>query len=342
MANNIGMLMVVLASLGGGEEDSSEIFASAKYGIECPLANEWEVVIRERDDLIFVAKVTQQDPERPGAVGCELGLAPESLDEYRTRIDGNAERGRIPGELVRNEVVEQDGEPRLITVTEFRPPFGGTWREMTIRRIANRQMYTFKLNADVEEPDFARVRSAFETMVDEAAFAAPNTGAYRDAPSDTNRWVQDEFKFAVDLPTGWEPALAPSQLALLFANGPATGIWSDNFLVIARPPGRFDPDRLSLELPDLLAREEPGCEVLSCQVIDQPGAGKAVETVVRTQRGPFSMTVLERRFQGNRFAYEAKFTLESERFNDLAPELRRCLDRFSEVPGDVPAAGASG
>ena len=52
------------------------------------------------------------------------------------------------------------------------------------------------------------------------------------------------------------------------------------------------------------------------------------------------MTVLERRFRGDRFEYEVKFTLESERFDALAPELRRCLDGFAEVPGEVPAARA--
>ena len=45
------------------------------------------------DDRVFVAVIPQADPDRPGVVACELGLAPENLDEYRTRIDGNARRG---------------------------------------------------------------------------------------------------------------------------------------------------------------------------------------------------------------------------------------------------------
>ena len=322
-----------------GPSPAEARFSSEKYGLSCPISGRWEVVLSERDDLIFVARVPQQDPGRPAAVGCELGLAPESLDEYRTRIDGNAERGRIPGDLVRNELVEaEDGRPSLVTVTEFRPPFGGTWRETTIRRLSHRQMYVFKVNADAEDPGYEALMAAFDAMVDGAVFSPPDTGAATIEGAETNRWVQDEFKFAIDLPEGWAPALAPSQLALLFANGPAHGIWSDNFLVIARPSGRFDPERLAEDLPDLLRQEEPGCEVLSCEVIDQPGAGRAVETVARTDRGPFSMTVLERRFKGDRFEYEVKFTLETERFEALAPELRRCLDRFAEVPGTVPTA----
>ena len=58
-----------------------------------------------------------------------------------------------------------------------------------------------------------------------AELSPPNTGADPLAPA-TNRWVQREFKFALDLPAGWSPVLAPSELALLFANGPAHGIWS--------------------------------------------------------------------------------------------------------------------
>ena len=51
------------------------------------------------------------------------------------------------------------------------------------------------------------------------------------------------------------------------------------------------------------------------------------------------MTVLERRFRGDRFDYEVKYTVESKRFDALAPALRKSLDSFGEVPGDVPAAG---
>ena len=91
-------------------------------------------------------------------------------------------------------------------------------------------------------------------------------------------------------------------------------------------------------LPDQLRAEEPNCEVLQCLIIRQ-GKRDVLETVVRTRRGPFSMTVLERRFVGDRFDYEVKFTLESERFEELAPNLRKSLDSFEETPGIVPGGG---
>jgi hypothetical protein len=92
---------------------------------------------------------------------------------------------------------------------------------------------------------------------------------------------------------------------------------------------------LARELPDQLRREEPMCEVLSCRVIKQRDRD-VLETVVRTQRGPFSMTVLEWRFRGDRFGYEVKFTVESKRYDTLLPSMRKSLESFSEVPGDVP------
>ena len=51
------------------------------------------------------------------------------------------------------------------------------------------------------------------------------------------------------------------------------------------------------------------------------------------------MTVLERRFRGGRFDYEVKYTVESKRFDQLAPDFRKSFESFREAPGDVPGAG---
>ena len=52
------------------------------------------------------------------------------------------------------------------------------------------------------------------------------------------------------------------------------------------------------------------------------------------------MTVIERRFRGDRFDYEVKYTVETKRFDELAPKLRESLDSFREMPGDVPRPAA--
>jgi hypothetical protein len=314
-------------------------FEAPKYGVKVQIPKVWPVADRESEDRVFVAVIPQADPDRPGVVACELGLAPESLDEYRTRIDGNARRGGRPGAtLARNEVVKDPKQPRdrLETVWEFRPRTGVLWREVEVRVVANRQMYTFTLNVD--DATYPAARPAFDALVASAELSPPNTGADLLAKP-TNRWVQREFKFALDLPEGWSPVLAPSQVALFFANGPAHGIWSDNVLVLAQSHRRLDLEELARTMPDELRQVEPNCEVLSCKVIKQ-GEHDALETVVRTRRGPFSMTILERRFRGGRFDYEVKYTVESKRFDALAPALRKSLDSFGELPGDVPAAGA--
>ena len=129
-----------------------------------------------------------------------------------------------------------------------------------------------------------------------------------------------------------------SEIALLYASASARGIWADNCLVIARDHRPATLEEQAERLPDQLRAEEPNCEVLQCLIIRQ-GKRDVLETVVRTRRGPFSMTVLERRFVGDRFDYEVKFTLESERFEELAPNLRKSLDSFEETPGIVPGGG---
>ena len=305
-------LLVLTATAGPAPAlPPTEPFEAPKYGVTTQIPKDWLVAVREEEDRVFVAVIPQKDFDRPGIAACELALAPETLDDYRTRIDKNAKNnGRPNGKLATNQLVKDKSGDRLETVWEFHPEAGGFWREVSVRKIANRQLYTFILN--VEDSVYAKVRPAFDALVAATKFSAPNTGADLLA-KDTNRWIQREYKFAVDLPKDWSPVLAPSEVALLFANGPPHGVWSDNLLVLAHPHGDADLQELAKELPEQLHREDPQCEVLSCKLVPQ-GKAQALETVVRTQRGPFSMTIIERRFRGGRLDYEMKYTVESKRF----------------------------
>ncbi len=334
----VAVLLVPVHSLGSSKGPArTELFSAPKYGLKTQIPADWRLAIREKDDRIFVAVITQDDPGRPGIAACELGLAPESLEDYRTRIDSSSrQHGRPSGKLASNRLIKDSQGERLETVWEFHPDSGGFWHEVTVRIIAHRQLYSFMLN--VEDGRYAGARPAFDALVAATSFSPPNTGADLLTRS-SNRWVQREYKFAIDLPAGWSPSLAPSGVALLFANGPAHGVWSDNLLVLAHPRGKTDLKDLAREYPELLKREDPTCELISCKIIDQ-GKSEALETVVKTRRGPFSMTVIERRFSGSRFDYEVKYTLESKRFDSLAPALRKSLDSFKELPG--PAPGGAG
>jgi hypothetical protein len=315
----------------------TEPFVAPKYGLATQIPKDWAIAVHEEEDRIFVAIIPQKDFDRPGVAACELALAPEALEDYRTRIDTTAKRnGRPNGKLATNQVIKDARGERLETIWEFHPDKGGFWREVSVRTIANRQLYTFVLS--VEDSIYAKVRPSFDALVAESRFTAPNTGADLLAKA-SNRWIQREYKFAIDLPNSWSPVLAPSEVALLFADGPPHGVWSDNLLVLAHPHRKTDLQELAKQVPDDLRREDPSCEVISCQVVAQDKA-QALETVVRTKRGPFSMTVVERRFRGERFDYEVKYTVESKRFDQLAPRFRQSFDSFREFPGEVPGAGA--
>lgn len=119
-------------------EEATVPFDAPKFGVKARILKDWAIAVREKDEYIFVAKVPQGDPDRPGAAVCDLGLAPESLEAFRTRIDANARRVGEPGTLVRNELVKGPAGERFESLKEFRPGLDAHWCELTIRIIAHR------------------------------------------------------------------------------------------------------------------------------------------------------------------------------------------------------------
>src|SRR5262249_55097939 len=98
------LLWALLPGLQNGSDPLlTESFEAPKYGVTTQIPKDWPLAVREKDDRVFVAFIPQVDPNRPGVAACELGLAPSSLEEYRTRIDSNAKRhGRASGKLASN------------------------------------------------------------------------------------------------------------------------------------------------------------------------------------------------------------------------------------------------
>lgn len=334
------LMMMGLLSLQGQvlEKQAGTVdFASAKYGVKLKLPKIWPLLAREKDEYVFVCEIAQPKfPDRPGIMACELAMAPESLDEYRTRIDGNAKRGQRKGSLLKNEVkpAGDGGLPeRLESVWEFRLPSGEVWHEMTLRVIRGRHLYSYVLNIENEMLESARGR--FERAVASVVYSPPDAGAQVVQGSKTNRWMQTEFHFVVDLPKDWAPLLAPNELAILYANGRPKGIWADNMLILARKPVKEDYRALSKTLGAELEAAEPGCTVKSCNVIITEAGDEALLTEVEVKRGPFSMTILEWRFAGKRMNYELKFTVMSENFDKLKPEMVKCFESFQELPEDA-------
>jgi len=314
-------------------------FESPLYGIRTSLPAAWPILAREKDEMVFVCQIPQPErPERPGVFACEIAIAPENLEEYRSRIEKNAQRGNARGELVVNAIrpAVTDGLPeRLETVREFRLPDGETWRELSYLIIRGRHMYTFVLNVEVST--LSKVRAACEKSVAATVFSTPDSGADRITGSPTNRWIQSEYQFVVDLPEGWAALLAPREVAILYANAPPKGIWADNMLVLAAKKGSSDYAKLAETLPADLEAVDPSCKVRFSRVIRTKDDRQALETVVDVKRGPFAMTIHEWRFRGDRYDYELKFTVETASYEALKPGLIKCFESFAELPGDERA-----
>lgn len=332
---------MALTAIGGADtpdksETASASFESPHYGIRIRIPSAWPVIAREKDEIVFVSQIPQaKRPDRPGVMACEIAIAPESLEEFRSRIDRNAQRGNDRGELVVNAIREgvPDGLPeRLETIREFRLNDGETWRELSFLVIRGRHMYTYVLN--VEVGTLSQVRPVFEKAVASAEYSIPDSGSSRVAGAPTNRWIQSEYQFVVDLPEGWSALLAPREVAILYANAPPKGIWADNMLVLAATRGSSDYEKLAESLPGDLEAVDPTCKVRFSRVIRTKSGQPALETVVDVKRGPFSMTIHEWRFRAERHDYELKFTVETDRYDALKPQMIRCFESFAEIPAE--------
>src|SRR5438874_8873129 len=129
---------LLLAMILASEDPTPDLpptdpFEAPKYGVTTRIPKAWTIAEHEKEDRVFVAIIPQKDFERPGVAACELAPAPESLEDYRTRIDANAKRnGRPSGKLTTNRLITDIRGERLETIWEFHPNAGGFWREVSI------------------------------------------------------------------------------------------------------------------------------------------------------------------------------------------------------------------
>lgn len=338
LASTISVSAVAVEAQDQDQSQTGDFFESVRYGLKTRLPKGWPVIAREKNEYVFVCEIPQaRFPDRPGILACEIAIAPESLNEYKTRIDGNAKRGNGGGSLTKNEVLAKNGQvmpERLESIWEFRLPSGEVWHEITVRVLQGKHLYSFVLN--IEDEMLQAARPKLDAVISQARFISPDSGATQVLGATSNRWIQNEFHFVVDLPKDWAPLLAPNEAALLYANGKPKGIWADNMLVLATQAGKLDYQKLSKTFAADLEAAEPGCTVLDCSVVKTKDGQEALQTTVEVRRGPFSMTILEWRFPGKRYNYELKFTVESSRYDALKSEMQRCFESFLELPEDEP------
>ena len=297
-----------------------------RYGVAVEFPKHWKIVQEATEDRAFVALLKQDDADRPAVVACEIGVPPSDLKEYHRRIAARDQRGGPGGKLIQNEIKHVAGRPQLESVWEFQTRSAGLWRELKLRILAHEQLYTFTLNA--QPPHFERYRPAFETMARSARLSPPDTGLDRTADG---YLIQRRQRFALRLPDGWRPSFSPTEDVSFFAVGDVHEVFANSLLVVRNEPQELNFERLVARIPEDLKKEDPNCRVVSCKTVPQ-GARLALETVVETQRGPFKITVLERRFRAPHGNYEVKFTLRSEDFDKLAEALRKSADSFKELP----------
>jgi hypothetical protein len=342
----VAIIVLAMVSPGprvadGGDDskpDEATTLSVIDYGVEVEVPTSWKLVSKADEAMVFGFSIANDDPTLEAGVKCEIGPAPETLDEYRTRIDRRAERQKVPGvSLKRNEVVKSDSSERLVTEWNYEPKGRPIVHDFELRLIRNDQLYIFTLRAP--DPVFDSLRPRLETLVAAAKFTPPVTGLEL---TKDGYCVQNKFRFGLKLPDGWRPSFPLSNESLFWATSKPNGIWNDNLLVIASKAQPLDLEALAEALPDKLREEDPQCTVKSCKRVTQGKLGDALETVVETSRGPFKITVLERRYTGRRYNYEIKFTVTSETFEQSADALRKSADTFVEfVAPQDPKSGAT-
>lgn len=348
----LGALLVVLllkASLALSAEDGRRAVEVARYGISVRVPQAWNLIDWGHDDKAFVLRLPQDAGSSVGFVACELGVAPESLEEYQKRQEASdaleQKKDHPARKLTENriepldpKIFSKDASEKLgrllMSVWENDREDGARWYEVRTRVIHDGTLYTFVLSTD--EAHFAAYRLDFDEMLASSKFSPPETGLRR-MPG--GFWMQRDFRFALQLPAGWQPAFGPSDKVLFFATGAVHEVFTDNLLVLASPPQPLDLKQLRETLPGEIRKLDAQAQVPQCQIVPQ-GATAALETVIHTQRGEFEITILERRFRSQQRNYEVRFTCETSEYKKIEKALRQALDTFVEVAPDAPRRDA--
>src|SRR5262245_13149353 len=83
------------------QEDQNEqewtTLSLKEYEVEVQVPASWKLVSKADEAMVFGFSIPNETKELEAGIKCEIGPAPETLDEYRTRIDRRAERQRASG-----------------------------------------------------------------------------------------------------------------------------------------------------------------------------------------------------------------------------------------------------
>ncbi len=327
-----------------------------RYGITCRVPQAWSLTNWARHAQAFELTAPQEPGSAFGTVTCDLGIAPETLEDYRKRCEEADKAKKAPADrqptdpekklvyerkkpvrkLISNKVEPIDAKrygkeraealkERLVTQWEYETADGDTWFETRVAMISHGHLYVFTLATD--EAHFETYRFDFDDMLVSVQFTPPETGLQR-LPG--GFWMQRDFRFALWLPERWKPSMGPNGKVLFFATGEAHEAFTDNMLVLAGPPEKLALKELKEKLPGEITKADPAATVVSCDVVPL-GDVAALELVVKTKKGPLEIIILERRFSSPRCRYEIRYTLLPSQYEKLKDELHKSLDSFREV-----------
>ncbi len=339
----LAALIIASCSFAWSQDDGLRTVKVERYGIMTRVPRAWRLIGWSHDEKAFLLGLPQDPGSSSGFVSCELGVAPESLEDFRKRIAESNERPAADEttkrRLIENRIDVIDEarygkkladqlQRRLTSVWEVTREAKRSW-EVVVRVVHEGTLYTFKLTSD--EAHYDSYRLDFEDMLKACVFTSPETGL-RKLPN--NYWMQRDFRFAMQLPPGWKPAFGPSEKVLFFATGESHEVFSDNLIVLATPATKLDLAKLKESLPGDVAILDPQAEV-TCSIVPQGGAA-ALETVIHTERGPLKLTIVERRFGSPQRNYEVKFTCERATYEKAKDAIQKALDSFVEVIDAAP------
>jgi hypothetical protein len=331
-----------IVSVAHAQAPSIRTFESRKYGVSVSVPKSWNVDERHPDDWEFAFLIPRPGREEVSLVSCRVWIAEENLEAERTALEHNERETKgigVPRKLdVR--IVDTPHGRRLDVLREYLEDGRVVGHQRDVSFIANRQRYEFSLWA-VSEKQWPEYDAAFKAMLDSVKFTPPDTGAAL-VDKARNRWLNHHNHVDIDLPEGWAPVVNPVEGDQFWATGPAQGaVWPHNFLKVSRTLGKLDLHELVRSRPDELRHtidaEHPDRsphKVLKCELVKQ-GKFDAFQIIF----DQFSDTVFERQFHVDGFNYTVCFTIESRRFNDLSPVIRKCIDSFQVVPPSDPIGG---
>src|SRR5262245_29013904 len=172
-------------------QDGLRKVEARRYGIQTRVPQAWTLIDWGTNEKAFVLSLPQAKRSSAGQVACELGVAPESLEEFRKRHQANDEAEQKLDEprrkLIENRPAKIAAGQWLVSTWQHTDE-KGTRFEVRARVISHDTLYTFSLTSD--EAHYDAYRADFEEMLERAVFTPPETGLQR-LPG--GYWLQRDF-----------------------------------------------------------------------------------------------------------------------------------------------------